>query len=793
MAPIELTKGLDMFYSLLLAASVSLNGTWEFARHDVGRAPSSVDDVLPERWASVTVPHDWAISGTFDLKNNTSCGGLPFKADGWYRRSFEVTENESKIISSGGKAYLTFDGVMARPKVFVNGKEAGGWDYGYMGFTLDVTPFVKKGENELAVFVTTRTHYSRWYPGGGIYRDVSFEVKKRDGIVPGSVSIVTEDVSASSARVVVSYELDLSGQRKKEFIVKNPRLWSPESPFLYTVEIEGEKFRYGIRTFKFTADDGLHLNGKRCQIKGVNLHSDLGLLGMAFDKDAAKRQLNIMKSMGVNSIRTSHNAPASALLDLCDEMGFIVWNECFDRWDAFSGRKGEEKLEDYCIRNLHQFVRRDRNHPCVFVWSIGNEIPLANKSYPDGVTRERCRLFREAIRSLDVTRPVGIGSCFPESVTNTAFADLDITGWNYQGKYVTMKKFYPDKPVVYSESASALSTSGFYSNPPSGQRTGWNVAMRAVDSYDHNAAPWSDIADVEFARMEADSYCAGEYVWTGIDYLGEPTPFISWFTPMKEVPLEELARSSYFGIVDLTGRPKDRFYLYQSYWNPSKASAHILPHWNWREGDNVPVFVYGSGDEAELYLNGRSLGVRRKKPVKNYSLDLKYPKDAETQHPSVEQGNWQTNSYYDVCERYRFRWADVPYERGEIKAVVRRGGKDIATATMRTSGKGAALKLTEDPYNPVGAKTVFVQVDLVDENGVPDLLSNDRVYFSCTGGEIVAVGNADPRGRESFSYVKSHKLFFGKAMVVVRLNSSGAAVLEASSPAFKSASIRLGK
>ena len=271
MAPIELTKGLDMFYSLLLAASVSLNGTWEFARHDVGRAPSSVDDVLPERWASVTVPHDWAISGPFDLKNNTSCGGLPFKADGWYRRSFEVAENESKIISSGGKAYLTFDGVMARPKVFVNGKEAGGWDYGYMGFTLDVTPFVKKGENELAVFVTTRTHYSRWYPGGGIYRDVSFEVKKRDGIVPGSVSIVTEDVSASSARVVVSYELDLSGQRKKEFIVKNPRLWSPESPFLYTVEIEGEKFRYGIRTFKFTADDGLHLNGKRCQIKGVNL------------------------------------------------------------------------------------------------------------------------------------------------------------------------------------------------------------------------------------------------------------------------------------------------------------------------------------------------------------------------------------------------------------------------------------------------------------------------------------------------------------------------------------------
>ena len=781
-----------------VAAATSLNGEWQFAKYGAGRAPASAAEVLPERWRTVRVPHDWAIEGPFDPYESNATGCLPSRADGWYRRKFSVSAASAAAIAAGGRAYLSFDGVMARPRVYVNGRDAGGWDYGYMGFTLDVTEFVKEGENDLAVFASTRHHWSRWYSGGGIYRDVALVVKTPDSLVPGSLAITTPEATAVHAKVHVEYRLDRSGAKTLDFEVEKPRRWSPDDPYLYELEVAGERFRYGIRSFAFTADSGLVLNGSRLQLRGVNLHSDLGILGMAFDRDAARRQLAIMKDMGANALRTSHNAPASALLDLCDEMGFVVWDECFDRWNAFAGRRQEENLEDYCTRNLVEFVRRDRNHPSVFVWSIGNEIPLADEKDPDGVTRERCRLFREAVRREDATRPVGIGECFTEAITNSVLDDLDITGWNYARKYALMKRQYPAKPVVYSESASALSDYGFYANPPSGQRTGWNVAERMVDSYDHNAAPWSDIPDVEFARMEADGYCAGEFVWTGIDYLGEPTPYISWFTAMKGIPPAERARSSYFGIVDLTGVPKDRFYLYRSHWIPIAPTVHILPHWNWAEraakADGrliVPVFVYGSGDEAELFLNGRSLGVRRKEAVRDYPLDLEYPQDDAVQFVSAEPGDWRTNRYYDICARYRFRWAEVPYEPGELRAVVRRGGMDVAADVMRTAGRPVAVRLTEDPYNAPGSELRFVQVDLVDERGVRDPLSSARVSFSCTGGEIAAVGNGDPRGMESFAYVKSHRLYFGKAVAAVRIGAGGEAMLTASLEGLEDAVIRL--
>ena len=781
-----------------VATATSLNGEWQFAKYGAGRAPASAEEVLPERWQTVSVPHDWAIAGPFDPYENSAAGCLPFRADGWYRRSFDLSADAARALAVGGRAYLSFDGVMARPRVYVNGHDAGGWDYGYMGFTLDVTGLVKEGENDLAVLASTRHHWSRWYPGGGIYRDVALTVKTPDSLVPGSLAITTPEVTAERAKVHVEYRLDRSGAKSLDFEVANPRRWSPEDPHLYELEVAGERFRYGIRSFEFTADRGLVLNGSRYQLKGVNLHSDLGILGMAFDRDAARRQLAIMKDMGANAIRTSHNAPASALLELCDEMGFIVWDECFDRWNAFAGRRNEENLEDFCVRNLVEFVRRDRNHPSVFVWSIGNEIPLADDKDPSGVTRERCRLFREAVRGEDATRPVGIGECFTEAITNSVLDDLDITGWNYQRKYALMKRQYPAKPVIYSESASALSDYGFYSNPPSGSRTGWNVAERMVDSYDHNAAPWSDIPDVEFARMEADVYCAGEFVWTGIDYLGEPTPYIDWFSAMKGIQPAERSRSSYFGIVDLTGVPKDRFYLYRSHWNPLAPTAHILPHWNWAERAaqnggrlNVPVFVYGSGDEAELFLNGRSLGVRRKGGAVDYPLDLEYPEGDAVRTVSVESGDWRTNRYYDVCSRYRFRWSDVPYEPGELRAVVRRGGKTVATDVMRTAGRPVAVRLTHDPYNAAGAELQFVQVDLVDERGVRDPLAHARVSFTCSGGEIAAVGNGDPRGKESFAYVKAHRLYFGKAVVAVRVRAGGEATLTASLDGLKSAAITL--
>jgi beta-galactosidase len=413
--------------------------------------------------------------------------------------------------------------------------------------------------------------------------------------------------------VHVAYESSVEGRKERSFKVGKPRLWDIGKGELYRLEVLGETFTYGIRDFRFDADKGFFINGRRVQLKGVDLHSDMGPLGMAFDRDAMKRQLLIMKDMGFNALRTSHNAMDPYVLQLCDEMGVFVWNECFDKWDGTAGRRSDENLEEYVIRNLRQFVRRDRNHPSVFCWSIGNEIgaPLQDGK-PTGMTDDRFRAFRAAIRELDTTRPVTVGCC--GGLGKVDFSLLDMTGWNYGANYRHMKLKYPAMPVLYSESASAVSEYGFYELPPAASKTDYARTTLQVGSYDHNAAPWSDIPDVEFDRMERDPFCGGEFVWTGIDYLGEPTPI----APGKGFGITnanaQCARSSYFGAVDLCGIPKDRFWLYRSWWNRDADTIHILPHWNWagREGQNVPVYVYTSGDEAELFLNGRSLGRRRK-------------------------------------------------------------------------------------------------------------------------------------------------------------------------------------
>jgi hypothetical protein len=474
-----------------------------------------------------------------------------------------------------------------------------------MGFTLDVTALLKPGRNVVAVRADTHDHHSRWYPGAGIYRKVSFIEKAAEHVLPGSVFITTPRVSREEATVRVSCEWACAGPSNFTFTVRNPRLWDVDSPYLYSLELDGETYRYGIRTFRFTADDGFHLNGRRVQLKGVNLHSDLGLLGMAFDAGAMRRQLALMKDMGANALRTSHNPPAPEVLDLCDEMGIVVWDECFDKWDATAGRRKDQNLEAYVTRNLQAFVRRDRNHPCVVVWSISNEIGKGDPANPanPGLTRDRCRFFRDMVRLVDPTRPVGNGNisnmAARQILDEEIFADLDVTGWNYCGSYAGPHRKHPTMPVVYSESASALSTYGFYPpHLPAGTRDHVKAPPQCT-SYDGLGI---DIPDVEFARMAHDRYCAGEFVWTGIDYLGEPHPF--WTH----------ARSSYFGMVDLTGVRKDRFYLYRSHWNAKERTFHLLPHWTWpgREGQPVPVFVYTDADEAELFVNGRSQGRRRK-------------------------------------------------------------------------------------------------------------------------------------------------------------------------------------
>ncbi len=619
----------------------NFNRYWKFTKGDPEN--SETPEFNDSAWQAVRLPHDWAIMGPFNPNENGYAGKLPWKGVGWYRKTF--TLDKSNGWKKDRQVYFDFDGVMAFPKVYINGELAGEWDYGYMSFRVDATPYVKEGVNVIAVRVDTRRHGTRWYPGAGIYRKVMMTICGPVHVAHWGTFVTTPEVSDSSATIrvhsSVENHLDVESQINFEirlrdpdnrnistvkknyiipgngshdvdvkFVVTDPQRWDITSPRLYTAEImvwtgdlvsDTDTIAFGIRTFRFTANDGFHLNGRRVQLYGVNLHHDHGPLGAAFYPRAMERQLEIMREMGVNAIRTSHNPPSPELLDLCDRMGFVVWDEAFDKWDDKADRvKGEPPLEQYGEKQIRSLVMRDRNHPCIVIWSIGNEI--GNQPYDrEGKSPERVKFMGDFVRKYDPTRPVGLSCHIPGTADEPILDSLDLTGWNYARRYARYRERYPDKPIIYSESASALSTRGFYELPFPNEKTQFSEQLQ-VSSYDLNSAAWSDILDVEFQLMEDDGFVAGEFVWTGFDYLGEPTPFA------------QQARSSYFGIVDLCGIPKDRFYLYRSYWRPETTTVHILPHWNWpdRMGKNVPVFVYTNGDSAELFLNGKSLGRRTK-------------------------------------------------------------------------------------------------------------------------------------------------------------------------------------
>lgn len=793
---------------------VSLAGDgWRFAKDQSCELSAEAVDFNDSAWEQVRVPHDWAISGPFDVSAPGGSGKLPWKGVGWYRRTFKLEPGDV-----GASVFLDFDGVMASPEVYVNGQKAGGWDYGYASFRVDATPYVKPGVNTLAVRADTRDHRSRWYPGAGIYRKVVMKVRNPAHFAYNGIFVTTPQVSKEAAMVRISWELEGSvpndalvgvtirgpgkgsvPQKWGSFKalgggmygrVENPALWDVDAPNLYEVELtlwnenneqllSRERVRFGIRTIAFPvplegpatndwAANGFHLNGRRVQFKGVDLHSDLGLLGMAFDTSAMRRQLQIMKDMGANALRTSHNCPAPEVLDLCDEMGILVWDEAFDKWDGTAGRRPDQNLEEYVARNLRQFVRRDRNHPCVVIWSMSNEIVTPDykgKNYVDGLTKARCTYFREQMRLEDATRPVGNGNiCWmsePKYLGQNMFDDLDITGWNYGGCYRRVKAKYPAKPIVYSESASAVSSYGFYPERLPKEKHDFARDMLQTDGYDFNAMP--DIADWEFDRMEKDVYCCGEFVWTGIDYLGEPTPY--W----KE------SRSSYFGIVDLMGVPKDRYWLYRSYWNPEAYTLHIVPHWTWpgREGKKVPVFVYTNGDSAELFVNGKSMGRRKK--------------------GEMPEGEGRPSKYYDVCAKYRLMWFAVPYEPGELKAVAYKDGKCIGEASVCTAGKPAALVASVEPKLSASPDELqWVQVDVVDADGVRNPLAMDRVSFKLSGpGKILGVGNGNAHEFEAFTKTDSHPLFYGKAVAVIRRDGPGELKLTVSAPGLASATAEL--
>ena len=781
----------------------SFNDGWSFAMDGA------------KEFVPVSVPHDWAIAGPFQADGDGNTGKLPWKGEGVYRKTV-VFAGKPK-----GRVFLDFDGVMARATVYVNGNPCGKGEYGYLGFRADATPFILDGTNTVTVKCDTKLLSSRWYPGGGLYRNTRMVTTDDVFVEDSSLRIKTEDVLSGRAKLevrgtvssrraadakakvrvvvkdpagqVVADEADgveVVGYGDEDFEVelkvKSPKLWEMRpGAALYTLEVSvaGEGFsdcvsrRIGFRDFRFDPQEGFFLNGRRVQLNGVDLHADLGPLGMAFDRDAMRRQLEIMVDMGANALRTSHNCPAPEVLDICDELGIFVWDECFDKWNATCGR-GDEPMEPFVARHLAAWVRRDRLHPSVFCWSIGNEITPGKATPPgqedwwsaanDGTSAERCARFRHVVRGEDDTRAVCIGSCFSGQVVKRGDHDmLELTGWNYNGQYKAMHEKRPDRAVLYSESASALSEYGYYAPTLPTNKTDYAKSVFRVDSYDYNAAGWSDIPDREFFRMEKDRYCCGEFVWTGIDYLGEPTPYAKHDVPGKAA--KDASRSAYFGICDLCALPKDRYYLYRAHWNREAFTLHIVPaHWTFpdRVGKKMPVFVYTSADEAELFVNGKSMGRRRKDPAAG---DLK--------------------DYYSVLPRYRLMWMEVPYEAGEVKAVAYgKDGKVLGTEVLRTAGAPAKVALA--PEKRYGSLCVVV-VTLADKDGnfIPD--DNRRVSFEAEGCEILAVGNSDPRGLDGFKDVKSHPLCFGRAAVYLRLKPGVKATLKASASGVESAAVTL--
>jgi beta-galactosidase len=757
---------------------ITLQTGWRFAKGNFENASQlKFDD---SKWQAVSIPHDWAISEPTIIDGDANTGKLPWKGEAWYRKSLEIPSGY------GGKTvYLVFDGIMACPEVFVNGQLAGKWDYGYNSFYLDVTKFLEvNGKNELAIHVDTRKHDSRWYPGAGIYRKVQMIVADPVHVGVWGTQVTTPSVKPNYAEVrIMTTVYNKSGANEEEVKVENiiinqkgseiarkdavtkivagtnkeientigltnPQRWDIENPVMYQVKTNiyrGDKLvdtyvtPFGIRTVRFTANNGLFLNDKRVQLKGVNLHHDQGPLGSAFYPRAMERQIEIMKSMGCNAIRTSHNMAAPELLELCDRMGMLVFNEAFDKYDHKADITEETDFEEYAARNVKNFVMRDRNHPSVFIWSVGNE--MADVQYNRNNGFHRMQTMINYVRKYDPTRPVTMACDNTNSAAWRHFDFYDVHSWNYGRRYSLARQMEPNKSVIVSESGSTVSTRGFYELPLPVKRSEFTNSLQ-VSSYDLNVPEWADLPDEDFMWQQDEEYIAGEFVWTGFDYLGEPTPYRNDWVKTHGMTDKEASRSSYFGIVDLCGIPKDRFYLYKSYWKPEETTVHILPHWNWEGGkvDKVPVFVYTNGDCAELFLNGKSLGRKCKIP----------------------------NSAKPV-ERFRLMWNEVTYQPGELKAIAYKEGIVIGEEILKTAGEPFQLRLTPDrsTIHSDGMDLSYILVEAYDKNGNLCPLADNKIELSVSGkGRIAGVGNGNPQSFDSFqnNYVK---LFYGKAMIIV--------------------------
>lgn len=753
-------------------------------------------------WQQVSVPHDWAINGPFDKKwdlqtvaieqdgeteateKSGRSGALPWIGKGHYKTTITLPEGY-------GHAELLFDGAMSEPVVKVNGKEAGRWAYGYNAFRVDITPYAKAGRNTVEVDLQNVEESSRWYPGGGIYRPVKLIVTSKTRLNEWEGWFRTEKISSKKATLNMSAKVDgyeNAGNTKVRFTltdangntvyeetlpitpadgratvtgeVESPQLWSPETPYLYTLtttvldggkQVDETSKRVGIRTVDVSAKHGFRLNGVSRKIKGVCLHHDLGPIGAAENKAALIRQIRIMKEMGCDAIRTSHNMPSTMQMEVCDSMGVMVMAESFDMWIYPKCKNGYARFfKEWSDRDITNLVLNHRNHPSIIMWSIGNEIP--EQWSEEG--REIARHLQDLCHKLDPTRPVTQGMDKAEDALKSGFAQvMDVPGFNYRvHKYDNNIKQLPQGFLLGSETASTVSSRGVYKFPvkvqydaeyPDGQCSG----------YDTEYCSWSNLPDDDWAMQEDRKWTIGEFVWTGFDYLGEPTPYNEYWP----------SRSSYFGICDLAGLPKDRYWLYRSHWRKDSPTLHLLPHWTWpgREGEVTPVYCYTSYPEAELFVNGKSQG--RKKHDKSSRLD-----------------------------RYRLRWNDVVYQPGNITVVAYDAkGNAADTLTVKTAGEPARIVLNADrqTISSKGRDLSFVTVSLVDKDGNPCPTADNEMAFDVKGaGSFRAVCNGDATSLVTFN---SHQmpLFSGKLVVIVEGEQPGTATLTVSSEGLPDATL----
>ncbi|MBQ3805206.1 MAG: DUF4982 domain-containing protein [Prevotella sp.] len=814
-----LSAGITFLFSMLLCGQANAQRRvidlkqWQFSRDK-------------QTWQDVTVPHDWAISGPFDKKwdlqtvrivqngekvateKSGRSGSLPWIGKGYYK----CTVHSSQFTTGQNDSYeLCFDGAMSEPTVFVNGKKAGYWAYGYNAFRLDVTDLVKNGDNLIEVELENKEESSRWYPGAGLYRPVELVITPKTHIDPWATSIRTvglkegvDNHGRTEPQATIDYETQLAGTDfndiacvveilnsngfmeagshfdvpadgviKTELTLSKPMLWTPETPYLYKVRtrlfrnhkvIDETVTNLGVRTVKVSKEGGFQLNGVTRKIKGVCLHHDLGPLGAAVNKAALARQIKLMKEMGCDAIRTSHNMPSTWQMDLCDSLGMMVMAESFDMWIYPKCKNGYARFfKEWAEKDITNLVLNHRNHPSIVMWSIGNEIPEQGDKNA-GV--EWSTRLQNLCHELDPTRPVTQGlDRADNAIASGVMGLMDVPGINYRTQKYD-KAFHTTGHgfILGSETASTVSSRGAYKLP-------YVASNRAVykdgqcSAYETEWCPWSNLPEVDFEDMDDLPYTIGQFVWTGIDYLGEPTPYDEYWP----------SRSSYFGICDLAGLPKDRYYLYRSVWNKKEHTLHIAPHWNWGKdmiGKVVPVQVFSDYDEAELFVNGKSQG--RIKKNKKVNRDAQGNQITGTEAANPNRGNWdakENTGNSPNLDRYRLRWMNVKYEPGEVKVIAYdKDGNEAMIKTVRTAGEADHLLLEADRsvISADGEDLCYVTVSMMDKDGNLCPLADDQLTFDVTGeGVFQCVCNGDATSLEPFTQ-PTMKLFNGKLVVTVR-------------------------